>query len=57
MASQVVALVAELAARRLVEAGPFHLVGYSMGGRVALTVACTDPTALVSLSLVGGRPG
>lgn len=35
----------------------FHLVGYSMGGRVALTLGCTQPLRLRSLSLIGASAG
>ena len=35
----------------------FHLVGYSMGGRVALTLGCTAPWRLRSLSLIGSTAG
>lgn len=37
--------------------GPVHLVGYSMGGRVALTVACRFPDRVRSLSLIGASAG
>lgn len=37
--------------------GPFHLVGYSMGGRVALTLACQQPSLVASLSLIGASAG
>jgi len=37
--------------------GPFHLVGYSMGGRVALTLACREPGRVLSLSLIGASAG
>ncbi len=35
----------------------FHLVGYSMGGRVALTLACGSPHRVRSLCLVGASAG
>ncbi len=35
----------------------FHLVGYSMGGRVALTLACNSPETVKSLSLIGATAG
>lgn len=35
----------------------FHLVGYSMGGRVALTLACRRPELLGSLTLIGASAG
>ena len=36
---------------------PFHLVGYSMGGRVALTLACRRPELLRSLTVIGASAG
>ena len=36
---------------------PFHLVGYSMGGRVALTLACRRLELLRSLTLIGASAG
>ena len=38
-------------------AEPVHLVGYSMGGRVALTAACRHPEQVRSLSLIGASAG
>jgi len=35
----------------------FHLVGYSMGGRVALTLGCTASQRLRSLTLIGATAG
>ena len=35
----------------------FHLVGYSMGGRVALTLGCTEPARLSLLTLIGASSG
>jgi len=35
----------------------FDLVGYSMGGRVALALACTDPDRVRSLALIGVSAG
>ena len=35
----------------------FHLVGYSMGGRIALTLGCAAPRRLRSLSLIGATAG
>lgn len=35
----------------------FHLVGYSMGGRVALTLGCTTSPRLRSLTLIGASAG
>ena len=37
--------------------GSFHLVGYSMGGRVALTLACRNLELLRSLTLIGASAG
>ena len=37
--------------------GRFALVGYSMGGRVALHVALTHPDRVASLALIGARAG
>ena len=51
MAGQVAALADALGC------DPFHLVGYSMGGRVALTLGCTQPQRLRSLSLIGASAG
>ena len=34
-----------------------HLVGYSMGGRVALAAACRHPDRLASLTLIGASAG
>ena len=36
---------------------PFHLVGYSMGGRVALALCCQQPDRVLSLSLIGASAG
>ena len=38
-------------------AHPLHMVGYSMGGRVALGFACRFPDAVASLTLLGASPG
>ena len=38
-------------------AGTAHVVGYSMGGRVALTLACRTPARVRTLALVGATPG
>ena len=51
MVDHVATLAAEL------DAVPFHLVGYSMGGRVALTLACAHPSQVRSLSLIGASAG
>ena len=51
MASQVAAVAVALGC------GPVHLVGYSMGGRVALTLGCTEPRRLRSLALIGASAG
>ncbi|MEM9465467.1 MAG: alpha/beta fold hydrolase [Actinomycetota bacterium] len=37
--------------------GPIDLVGYSMGGRVAFTAACTAPERIRTLSLIGASAG
>ena len=37
--------------------GSFHLVGYSMGGRVALALACRHPDLLRSLTVIGASAG
>lgn len=39
------------------EEGPFHLVGYSMGGRIALHFALRRPDRLASLTLESASPG
>lgn len=36
---------------------PFHLIGYSMGGRVALALACKRPELLRSLTSIGASAG
>ena len=36
---------------------PAPVVGYSMGGRVALTLACRRPSVVTSLVLIGATPG
>lgn len=51
MAGQVAALADGLGCES------FHLVGYSMGGRVALTLGCTSPQRLRSLTLIGASAG
>lgn len=51
MASQVAAVAVALGC------GPVHLVGYSMGGRVALALGCTEPRRLRSLALIGASAG
>ena len=51
MADQIAVLADEI------ECEAFHLVGYSMGGRVALTLACAAPRRLRSLALIGGTAG
>lgn len=51
MAAQVVALADAL------KCETFHLVGYSMGGRVALALGCTHPQRLRSLALIGASAG
>lgn len=37
--------------------GPTNVVGYSMGGRVALGLAVRHPDAVASLTLIGASPG
>ena len=51
MADQVAALADALGCET------FHLVGYSMGGRVALTLGCMSPPRLRSLTLIGASAG
>ena len=51
MAEQVMALADALGCHA------FHLVGYSMGGRVALAAGCAAPGRLRSLTLIGATPG
>ena len=51
MAGQVAALADTLGC------DSFHLVGYSMGGRVALTLGCAEPHRLRSLCLIGASAG
>ena len=51
MAGQVTALADALGC------DTFHLVGYSMGGRVALTLGCMEPQRLRSLTLIGASAG
>jgi 2-succinyl-6-hydroxy-2,4-cyclohexadiene-1-carboxylate synthase len=36
---------------------PVHVVGYSLGGRIALTLAISHPTMIRSLALIGASPG
>lgn len=36
---------------------PFHLIGYSMGGRVAVALGCKRPELLRSLTLIGASAG
>ena len=51
MAEQVLALADAL------DCATFHLVGYSMGGRVALTLGCASSVRLRSLTLIGATAG
>lgn len=37
--------------------GPVHLVGYSMGGRIALSAAVAAPGRFASLATIGASPG
>ncbi len=46
-----------LALAHSLDLGRFHLVGYSMGGRVALTAACDHGDRLESLVLIGASAG
>lgn len=46
-----------LAAAETAGHSSLHLVGYSMGGRVALSAACQAPRRLRSLTLIGASPG
>jgi 2-succinyl-6-hydroxy-2,4-cyclohexadiene-1-carboxylate synthase len=41
----------------LVERGGAHLIGYSMGGRVALSVAVAHPELVSSVVTIGASPG
>ena len=51
------ASVAEVIHRRFADREPFDLLGYSMGGRVALQFALTYPQLVRRLILVSCRPG
>lgn len=51
MAGQVLAVADAL------DCGTFHLVGYSMGGRVGLTLGCAASPRLRSLTLIGASAG
>ena len=51
MAGQIAALAGAL------DFGTFHLIGYSMGGRVALRLGCTASPRLRSLTLIGASAG
>ena len=42
---------------RLLSKRPVHLVGYSMGGRIALYLALQSPKLLRSLTLIAASPG
>lgn len=42
---------------RLAERGPAHFVGYSMGGRLALSIAARHPGRVMRLTLIGAHPG
>ncbi len=37
--------------------GPVHLIGYSLGARMALTMACMAPQRVAALTLIGVHPG
>jgi 2-succinyl-6-hydroxy-2,4-cyclohexadiene-1-carboxylate synthase len=45
------------ARRRAAAAGPWVLIGYSMGGRLALHLALRHPAELRALVLIGASPG
>ena len=51
VADDIAAILIEL------KAAPFHLLGYSMGGRLALFLAVTYPTLVQSLILESASPG
>ncbi|MEM1176759.1 MAG: alpha/beta fold hydrolase [Acidobacteriota bacterium] len=51
------ATVDALAAAHLAAADPTHVVGYSLGGRLALGLAFRRPEKISSLTLIGVRPG
>ena len=53
------ATIDQIAARHLPESGTAdtHLVGYSLGGRLALGLAIRHARRLASLTLIGARPG
>lgn len=36
---------------------PVHIIGYSMGGRIAIGLAARYPESIASLSLIGASPG
>lgn len=52
MAQQVLEALAALG-----HPAPHDIVGYSMGGRVALTIACRFPAHVASLTLIGASAG
>lgn len=52
---QVLADLHEVMRRR--HPDPMHVVGYSMGGRIGLGLACRFPDAVKSLSLLSASPG
>jgi len=51
MSSQLSSLLGQL------DASPASIVGYSMGGRIALTFALSHPEMVKSLALIGTSPG
>lgn len=58
MAEQLVQLLDQLRAdHTIAPAEPVDMVGYSMGGRVALALACFAPEQLRSLALIGSSAG
>lgn len=56
-ACQMDAVVAEVLDTVALLGENVHLCGYSMGGRVALSVAATDPSRLASVATIGASPG
>ena len=51
ISNQLVSLLTQLDAPRA------HVVGYSLGGRIALTLAANHPTMISSLAVIGASPG
>lgn len=46
-----------VATKYLVSSDPFHIIGYSMGGRLALYMATHYPERVKSLTLISASPG